>query len=75
MLLVRNALHQATRWGKWWNVMLQALFDGPILGALGNALVVVAIVFYCFVSFDRRAQRRQQNLQAKSRERLRTLGT
>ena len=56
--------------------MLQTLFDAPILRVSGSALVmVVVIVVYWLVSLDRRAQRRQQNLKVKSRERLRTLGT
>ncbi len=55
--------------------MLQTLFDGPVFGALGNALLMVAIVIYWFMSFDRQAQRRQQKLKDESRERLRTLGT
>ena len=55
--------------------MLQTLFDGPILLVSGSALVMVATVVYWLVSLDRRAQRRQQNLNAKSRERSRTLGT
>ena len=53
--------------------MLQILFDGPIPVALGSALVGTAVCW--FVSLDRRAQRRQENLKAKSHERLRTLGT
>ena len=75
MLLARNAVDQATGCGKRCRVMLQTLFDGSVFGALGSALIMVATVIYWFVSFDRRAQRRQQYLQAKSRERLRTLGT
>ena len=55
--------------------MLQTLFDGPILPVSGSALVLVATVVYWLVSLNRRAQRRQQKLSAKSRERLRTLGT
>ena len=55
--------------------MLQTLFDDPILRVSGGALVVVATVIYWLVSLDRRALRRQQNLEAKSRERLRILGT
>ena len=55
--------------------MLQTLFDAPILRLSGSALVLGVIVVYWLVSLDRRAQRRQQNLKAKSRECLRTLGT
>ena len=55
--------------------MLQTLFDGPILRVSGSALVMVATVVYWLVSLNRRAQCRQKNLKAKSREGLRTLGT
>ena len=75
MLLVINDLDQATAGSKRCHVMLQTLFDGPILLVSGSALVMVATVVYWLVSLDRRAQRRQQNLNAKSRERSRTLGT
>ena len=75
MLLVINDLDQATGGGKRCHVMLQTLFDGPILGVSGSALVMVATIVYWLVSLNRRAQRRQQNLKARSGERLRTLGT
>ena len=75
MLLVTNTLDQATGSGKRCHLMLQTLFDDPILRVSGSALVMVATVVYWLVSLDRRAQRRQQNLGAKSRGRLRTLGT
>ena len=74
MLLARNAVDQATGWGKMCRVMLQTLFDCPILGALGSTFMVGTVVYW-FVSLNRRAQRRQQSLKAKSHERLRTLGT
>ena len=75
MLLVSNDLDQATGGGKGCHVMLQTLFDGAILCVSGSALVMVATVVYWRVSLNRRAWRRQQNLNARSGERLRTLGT